>query len=149
MVAQTQYRLLSAAAPPDGVEVAYEPAEEPPLTRRTREPLGQYPYLRGLALDWLDRYDEAALDAADAFLTFHPDDVDAEPAGHDLAVYLCDWVVVHSATAQWFLDARPGICYVELPNGPLLDPYHHVVKCVADRQPIARRFVEQARSLGA
>lgn len=147
---QIGYRFLSGMPPrPGGAKGPYLPAGDPSLPRTTREPLEQYPYLRGLALDWLDRYDDAALDEVDAFLTSHADDVDAEQAGHDLAVYLCDWVVANSNTAQWFLDPRRGMCYVELRSGDLLDPYRWVVQCVASREPAARRFVEQAWKVGA
>lgn len=111
--------------------------------------LEQYSYLRGLTLEWLDRYDDAALDEVDAFLTSRTDGVDAEQAGHDLAVYLCDWVVANSETAQWLLDHRQHMCYVELRSGNLLDPYRWLVQCVAGHQPAARRFVEEAWRLGA
>lgn len=133
----------------DGVAVSYLPADDPAQPRTSREPLDQYPYLRGFALDWLDRYDDAALDEVDAFLTSHNGDVDAEQAGHDLAVYLCDWVVANSETAEWFLDPQRGMCYVELRSGDLLDPYRALVQCVAAREPLARRFVEHARKVGA
>jgi hypothetical protein len=96
---------------------------------------------------WVDRYDESALHDADAFVTAHLDDVDAERAGHDLAVYLCNWIVVNSEAAQWVLDPA-GTCHVELGDNTL-DPYRSAVTCVAERQPIASRFVEQARTLGA
>jgi hypothetical protein len=145
------YRFLSGMPPqpPGGVTATYLPADDPAQPRTSREPLAQYPYLRGLALDWLDRYDDAVLDEVDTFLTSHAGDVDAEQAGHDLAVYLCDWVVANSDTAEWFLDPQRGMCYVELRSGDLLDPYRHVVQCVAGRQPVARRFVEQAWKVGA
>lgn len=144
------YRFVSGiSSQPNGSTSTYLPAGDPSLPRTTRGPLEQYPYLRGLALDWLDCYDDAALDEVDAFLTSHTGDVDAEQAGHDVAVYLCDWVVANSDTAKWFLDPRRGLCYVELRTGDLLDPYRHVVQCVAGRQPVARRFVEQARKVGA
>jgi hypothetical protein len=144
------YRFLSGMPPqPNGDTTPYLPAGHPSLPRTTREPLDQYPYLRGLALDWLDRYDDSALDEVDAFLTSHPDDVDAEQAGHDLAVYLCDWVVANSDTARWHLNPGRGMCFVELRNGNWLDPYRWVVLCVAGRQPATRRFVEKAREFGA
>lgn len=144
------YRFLSGMPPQPGMSTAtYLPADHPSQPRTTREPLDQYPYLRELALNWLDRYDDAALDEVDAFLTSHPDDVDAEQAGHDLAVYLCDWVVANSDTARWHLDPGRGMCYVEVPTGDWLDPYRWLVQCVAGRQPAARRFVEKARELGA
>lgn len=92
---------------------------------------------------------DAALDELDAFLTSHTDDVDAEQARHDLAVYLCDSVVANSDTANRFLDAHRGLCCVELRTGDLLGPYRHVVQCVTGRRPVARRFVDQARKLGA
>jgi hypothetical protein len=150
MAAQNGYRFLSArpAQPPD--VVPYLPAGDPSLPRRTREPLDQYPYLRGLGLSWLDRYDETDLDAVDALVTAHEDDIDSVHAGHDLSVYLCNWVVMNSRVAQWFLDPRARICYVELPGREsLLDPYRHVVTCLTDRVPVAHRFTEQARNLGA
>ncbi|WP_343989965.1 hypothetical protein [Terrabacter terrae] len=101
-------------------------------------------------MTWLHRYDEADLDDADAFVTAHEDGIDPEQAGHDLSVYLCNWIVMNSRLAQWFLDPRARICYVELTGREsLLDPYRHVVTCLIDRVPVAHRFVEQARNLGA
>jgi hypothetical protein len=148
---QVGYRFMSGMPPqaPGGDTATYLPADDPAQPRTTREPLEQYPYLRGLALEWLDRYDDAGLDKVDAFLASHVEDIDAEQAGHDLAVYLCDWVVANSDTAEWFLDPQRGMCYVELRSGDLLDPYRHVVQCVAGRRPVARRFVEQAWKLAA
>jgi hypothetical protein len=150
VTAEIQYRFLSARPPRSASTVPYLSAGDPSLPRRTREPLDQYPCLRQLAFDWLDRYNEAALDDADAFVTSHEEGVDTEQAAHDLSVYLCNWVVMNSPAAQWFLDPRAGICYVELPGRQsLLDPYHHIGKCLSDRLPVARRFVEQAHHLGA
>ena len=145
-MAQIEYRFLSAT-PHVSATAAYVPVGDFSLPRKTRIPLGQYPYLRGLGLDWIDRYDEAVVDEADAFVTGHLDGIDAERAGHDLSVYLCDWVVANDDAAQWVLWPK-GTCYVEL-GGDLLDPYPHVVTCIADRQPVARRFVDKARELSA
>ncbi|EWT04118.1 hypothetical protein N864_15705 [Intrasporangium chromatireducens Q5-1] len=67
-----RYRFLSGMPPQPGMSSAtYLPAGDPSLPRTIREPLGQYPYLRGLAPVWLDRYEDAALDEVDAFLTSH------------------------------------------------------------------------------
>jgi len=145
-----EYRFLSAMPPRPADLAPYLPAGDPSQPRRVRGPLNQYPHLRRLALDWLDQYEEAALDEADVFVTSHKEDIDAEQAGHDLSVYLCNWVVMNSTAAQWFLDHRRGICYVELPGRQsLLDPYRHVVACLTDRIPVAHRFAQQARNLGA
>jgi hypothetical protein len=146
-MAQIEYRFLSASPRRPSATATYVPVGDPSLLRRTRTLLDQYPYIRGLALDWLDRYDAAAVDAADAFITGHRDGIDAERAGHDLSVYLCDWVVANDDAAQWVLWPA-GTCYVEL-GGDWLDPYPHVVRCIADRQPTARRFIDKARELGA
>ena len=112
------------------------------------EVLDQYPYLGPLSPGWLHRYDESALDEVDQFLTAGDGRSDAEQPGHDIAVYLCNWVVANSSTAHWVLDRPVGRCFVEL-GGNQLDPYRYVVQCVTERQPVARRFVEQARTLGA
>ena len=149
MVVQTEHRFLSAVPIGPGTSAStYMPAEEvvEPLT--SREVLRQYPYLRGLGIGWLDRYDEAALEEADAFVISPVDGIDAERAGHDLAVYLCDWVVANTDVARWLL--RPeGACTVVLPSGNELDPYRHVVQCLTDRQPVARRFAEKAKELAS
>lgn len=148
MPAPTEYRFLSAAMPRPSAKVQYVSADDAAsMRRRSAGILDQYPYLRELSLDWLDRYDERALDAVELFLTSAARDIDAERAGHDIAVYRCNWVVVNSATAYWVLDPA-GTCFVQL-GDQLLDPYRFVVQCVTDRQPGARRFVEQARKLGA
>jgi hypothetical protein len=150
VAAQIEYRFLSAMPPRAAGITPYLSAGDPSQPRTVRGPLDQYAYLRRLALDWLDRYDKAALDEADVFVTSHEEGIDAEQAGHDLSVYLCNWVVMNSAAAQWFLDPRGGTCYVELPGRQsLLDPYRHVVACLSDRTPVAHRFAQQARNLGA
>ena len=149
---QIAYRLLSGRQRESNrAPVTYLPADDPMQARRTRDVLDQYPYLRARVQVWVDRYDESALDDADAFVTAHVDDLDAEKAGHDLAVWLCNWVVVNDAGTRWFLDPRAGICFVELDNNSAaqLDPYRHVVECLTRRQPVARRFVEKARELNA
>lgn len=145
------YRLLSAAELPRRAAVPYLPPDDPSQPRRTRDVLDQYPYLRARVQVWVNRYDESALDDADAFVTAHLDGLDAEKAGHDLAVWLCNWVVVNDVGTRWFLDPREGICFVELDNNSeaTLDPYRHVVECLTRREPVARRFVEKARELNA
>lgn len=145
MQQQTVYRFLSAAMPGPDVTAHYSRTTEGP--RPSVEALDQYPYLGRLSPDWLRRYDESALDEVDRFLTSGDGRSDAEQAGHDIAVYLCNWVVANSATAHWVLDEPVGTCFVQL--GPQrLDPYLYVVQCVHQGQPVARRFVEQVRSLG-
>ena len=54
-----------------------------------------------------------------------PADEFVERAGHDLAVYLCDWVVANTDVAQWLLTPQ-STCTVVLPSGNELDPYRHV-----------------------
>ena len=98
MAEQIAYRLLSGRQrQPNPAPVTYLPADDPSQARRTRDVLDQYPYLRAREQIWVDRYDESALDDADAFVTAREDDLDAEKAGHDLAVWLCNWVVVNDA----------------------------------------------------
>jgi hypothetical protein len=146
MAQPTAYRFLSASPSSGSSGMEYVPVvDRPPGQRISREPLDQYPYLRGLSLDWLDRYDESALDEVDEFLRSHREGIDRESAGHDLSVYLCNWVVVNVEAAYWVLD-QFGTCYVEL-GDVQLDPYRHVVQCIADRRPVARRFVLQAWKL--
>lgn len=143
-----EYRFLSATPGRLNATATYVPVGHPSLPRTSRDPLDQYPYLRGLMLDWLGRYDESAIDEADTFVTGHGDGIDADRAGHDLSGYLCNWVVAHDDAAHWVLWPT-GTCYVELSSGDWLDPYRHVVTCIADRQPVARRFIDKARELGA
>jgi hypothetical protein len=149
----TAYRLLSSAPVSDrpSPPVPYLSADEAvDLMPRIIEGIfGHYPYLSARGLDWLSRHDEAALHEAEAFVTGHADDVDPQLAGHDLAVYLCDWVVANSDVARWRFDPQERTCTVLLPNGDMLDPYRTVVTCLRDRQPVAHRFVEKARELGA
>lgn len=145
MVPPTAYRFLSATLPRSGAVAAqYGRVDDDAATspRVSREPLEEYPYLRSLSLGWLDRHDEPALDGVDDFLRSHGDEVDAERAGHDLSVYLCNWVVVNVDAAYWVLDPA-GTCYVQLGAG-WLDPYRFAVQCITDRQPVARRFVLRA-----
>src|SRR5690606_11603415 len=104
MAQPTTYRFLSASPSSGASGMEYVPVvERPPGPRISREPLEQYPYLRELSLDWLDRYDESAVDEVDEFLRSHWEGIDRESAGHDLSVYLFNWVVVNVDAAYWVL----------------------------------------------
>lgn len=143
------FRLLSAAPASRQTSAVYvNPAEASANAPwRSRESLDQYTHLRSLRPGWLDRHDEDALSEVDRFLTYGAAGLPADEVGHDIAIYLCNWVVLNSSGAEWVLDPA-GTCFVEV-GEHRLDPYRHIVQCVRLRQPVAHRFVQQARALGA
>jgi hypothetical protein len=108
-------------------------------------PLLQYPYLKGLGADWLMQHDERGIARVEEFLTMHANQVAAEPAAHDLSVWLLDQVVLTMPNARWVFHPR-NTCAVEV--GPvLLDPYRTVLERLRKRRPFAHELLDFAKTL--
>lgn len=120
----------------------YVPAEGVEARHSSRELLDEFD---SLDERWLHRHDDAALDDVDAFLTTHGPIGDPAAAAHDVAVYLCNWVVANNPAARWVFEGPT--CFVELGHNQL-DPYRTVAQCITDHQPIAHRFVQHVMTMG-
>lgn len=120
----------------------YLPAEGVETRPSSRELLDEFD---SLDEPWLRRHDEASLDEVDAFLIHHGQIHDPAAAAHDIAVYLCNWIVTNNPVARWVFEGPT--CFVQLGDGQL-DPYRTVAQCITNPQPIARRFVQHVMTMG-
>ena len=118
----------------------YEPVTNRVPDRYVREPIGNYSDLPKELANLT--HDAAGLDRVDRFITGG----EAPPATaaavvHALAMYLCDWLVVNNGLT-WRLTPEGTAVLLLDSRGDVADPTQGLRQALANRQPIAHRFVE-------
>jgi len=107
-------------------------------------PIGHYPLLATLVPD-LD-YSQHGLEQVDALLEGHRGTEPSEPLAHDVAFYLCDWLVANEGL-KWRLRGD-GLAELQLnEQGALADPYRAILTSIENRQPLALRFIEHCQGM--
>lgn len=110
-------------------------------------PVGTYSSLAWV--EGLSAYDMAAATELDRLLTSGLPTAEApERYAHDLALYLCDWLVVNG-DRSW-LVREDGTAELRLNReGDIADPYRSLVRAVVAHEPLAVRFVTHCLAMMA
>ena len=135
---------LPSEQPPKSF-ATYEPVSNRIPDRYVREPIGDYSNLPKELANLT--HDEAGLDRVDRFITRgEMPPANAAAVVHALAMYLCDWLVVNNRLT-WRLTPEGAAVLLLDSRGDIADPTQGLRQALANRQPIARRFVEHCQRM--
>jgi hypothetical protein len=123
----------------------YEPVTNRVPDRYVREPIGDYSDLPKELANLA--HDAAGLDRVDRFITGgEVPSATAAAVVHALAMYLCDWLVVNNGLT-WRLTPEGTAVLLLDSRGDIADPTQGLRQALANRQPIAHRFVEHCQGM--
>lgn len=123
----------------------YEPVSSRIPDRYVREPIGDCSDLPDDLANLT--HDAVGLDRVDRFITLgEVPPTDSAAVVHALAMYLCDWLVVNHGLT-WRLTPEGTAVLLLNSREDIADPTQGVKQALANRQPIAHRFVSHCQGL--